>query len=141
MAEYVLDPAVACRWFFPTAQTKYVVESRGLLDGIAGGKDIAHVPSVFLYEVSAWLADEGSRSGLDVERAAAALRALPFVEHPLDGELMPAAFLAARRHRVDFHTACYLALAEKLIVPYLCPNDDLVQRLTGETRIAGLAVR
>ena len=138
MAEYVLDPAVACRWFFPSAQGKYVVEARALLDAVASGKDIAHVPTVFSYEVCGWLASEGARSGLDAERAAAAIRSLPLVFHELDAELTPAALLAARRHEVDFFTACYLALAEKLIRPYLCPNDELVERLSGSSRIASL---
>lgn len=141
MAEYVLDPAIACKWFLPTGQESYVVESRALLDRIARGTDTAHVPGVFFYELGAWLHGQGERFNVDPERAYEAVRALPLHEHALDRELAAAAHLAAKRHGLDFYTAAYVALSEKLICPFLTADDALLERLHGQTRISGLAAR
>jgi predicted nucleic acid-binding protein len=139
MAEYVLDPAVAMKWFLPTGQESYVAESRGLLDRIARGADTAHVPGVFFYEFGAWLHAEGGRFGIDPERAFEAVRALPLVEHALDRELAAAGHLAARRHALDFYTAVYIALSERLVCPFLTGDDALAAKLAGQTRVQKLA--
>lgn len=140
MAEYVLDPAIACKWFLPSAQESRVVEARFVLDRIAKGTDHAHVPTVFFYEIGAWLHAEGGRFKLDPERAFEAVRGLPFEEHALDRELAAAAHLAARRHQLDFFTAVYVALSERLVCPYVTNDDALVARLADQTRIVSLAV-
>ncbi len=139
MSEYVLDPAVAAKWFIPNAQEAHVVESRVLLDRLAKGHDRAHVPEIFPWEFAAWLARFGADANLNAEAAWQAVRALPLQIHTLTRELSAHAFLAARRHQVDFYTAAYLALAETLIVPYLSADDALVARLAGSARISGLA--
>lgn len=141
MAEYVLDPAIACKWFLPTGQEGYVVESRALLDRIARGGDTAHVPAVFFYEFGAWLHAQGERYQIEPERAFEAVRALPLVEHALDRELAAAAHLAASRHDLDFYTAAYVALSERLIVPFLTADDELAARLAGQTRIQPLGAK
>lgn len=138
MAEYVLDPAIACKWFLPTGQEPFVIESRVLLDRIAKGNDVAHVPAAFLYELGAWLHHQGVRFNLDPERAFNAVKALPLREYSLDRELASGAHLAASRFKVDFTTAVYLALAEKCICPYLTPDNALAERLSGQARIATL---
>ena len=138
MAEFVLDAAVACKWFLPTQQEPFVAEARVLLDRIARGADTAHVPSVFAFEFGAWLHKAGVTFNLDPEKAFEAVRALPLVEHPLDHELAAASHLAARRHGVDFFTAVYLALAERQICPYLTADTELVARLASQARIAPL---
>ncbi len=139
MADFVLDPAIACKWFRPMADEPYVVESRLILDRLARGTVRLHAPAVFSYEFGAWLADVGARGGLDPERTFHAVAALPLELHDLDHELASNAFLAARRHDVDFFTAAYIALAERLICPYVTADDTLRQRLTGMTRVASPA--
>lgn len=143
MAEYVLDPAIACKWFLPTSQEPYISEARVLLDRIAKGSDIAHVPALFAFEFGAWLHHEGARYGLQAERSFEAVRGLPLKEHPLDHALAAASHLTAQRHQVDFFTATYIALSEQLICPYLTANDFLAARLAGQSRIIpmGAAMR
>jgi predicted nucleic acid-binding protein len=138
MAEFVLDPAVACKWFLPTGQEPLIVESRLLLDRIAKGSDIAHVPGLFYYEFGAWAHHEAHRFNIDPERAYEAVRALPLREHVLDRELATAAHLSVTRHSLDFYTAVYVALSERLLCPFLTPSEDLLARLQGQTRLATL---
>lgn len=139
MAEYVLDPAVACKWFLPTGQEPYIVEARLLLDRIAKGSDTAHVPALFFYEFGAWAHHEARRFQIDPERAYEAVRALPLREHPLDRELASVAHLAVTRHQLDFYTATYVALSERLLCPFLTPSDALFAKLHGQTRVVAIA--
>lgn len=136
MAEFVLDAALACKWFLPAPTEPYVFEARLLLDRIAKGEDRAHAPASFAFEVCAWLSAQGQRMSLDVEQAWRAVANLPIELHALDRELAAASFLAARRHGLAFDTAVYLALAERLVCPYLTPDDALAHALHGKTRIA-----
>ena len=138
MSDYVLDPAIACKWFLPTAGESQVVEARFVLDHLARGQITGHVPTLFHYELAAWVQAEGTAVGLEPEQAWAAIRKLPFVEHPLDRDLAANAYLSARRHDVDFYTAVYLALAERLVCPFLTADESLAVRLAGTTRIHGL---
>jgi predicted nucleic acid-binding protein len=140
MAEYVLDAALVHKWFLPTAQGLWVPESRVLLDRIARGSDVAHVPVTFHSEFAAWLAARGNDRNIDVEKAWEAVRALPLREHPLTRELASNAFLSARRLQVDFYTATYIALAESLICPFVTADEALAARLSGQTRITTPAV-
>jgi predicted nucleic acid-binding protein len=135
MSEFVVDPALAMRWFLPHANRPYVIESRLLLDAVVNGIHRAHVPSVFFYEVAGWLSGPGAAAGLDPEAAMRIVLDLPLVEHPLEPELSAAAMLSARRHQVSFREAVYLALAERLVCPYVSANVDLVARLGETSRI------
>ena len=138
MSDYVLDPSVACKWFLPTAGEPHVVEARFVLDKLARGQMTCHVPTVFHYELAAWTQEVGTAMGLEPEEAWGAIRNLPFVQHPLDAELAAGAFLSARRHDLNYYTAVYIALAERLVCPFLTADEKLAEQLAGTTRIQSL---
>ncbi len=138
MADFVLDPAVACKWFLPTNQEEGVVEARFLLDRIAKETVTAHVPDLFFYEFSAWAHDRGRAFGLDPETISRAVSALPFRRHPLDETIATAAHIAVGRCNVDFYTAVYLGLSERLLCPFLTSDAEMGARLEQKARIMAL---
>jgi predicted nucleic acid-binding protein len=103
----VIDASVVAAWLMPDEQSAFAQETSAKV--VADG---AMAPALFWYELRNMLLSNERRqrlSGEEFVQALRALRMLPIALHQIGDDYL--CFALARRHRLSFYDAAYLALA------------------------------
>jgi predicted nucleic acid-binding protein len=126
----VVDASVAAQVVSPEPLTAQATALFGLL---VGGRAVFHVPELFYIECANifWKKKQrGVCSESQAIQALADLVALPLISTAHAG-LAPDALKLALALDITAYDACYLALAERLSVPFITADQKLNNKLSG----------
>lgn len=129
MREVVVDASVAAKWV--------VEEDHSAKAALLLQYDARHAPDHWLAEAvnALWSkVFKGDLTAADAgERMTALLRA-PVIGVPVP-DLMPRAFAISVAQAVTIHDSLYIALAEKLDVPFVTADARLIRRMAGNATL------
>jgi predicted nucleic acid-binding protein len=105
-----------------------------LLDSVADGQRIAHVPDLFFAELASGLATQVKHPKINLDRTEAVeylrdINALPWVVTPCR-QLAGAALEIAGLHKISSYDAMYVALSERIGVPFVTGDKKLQHNLS-----------
>ena len=137
MTDFVLDNSVTMRWCFDAGAHAYADR---VLDQLETRRNLAFVPILWRYEVSAVLARAEIKGGFPAQKAADFLRSLAALDIRVDAEsgirVLTDVHRLAVRHRLTSYDAAYLELALRMNLPLATLDDELREAC----KAAGVAV-
>ncbi len=134
MREVVVDASVAAKWVVEEDHSR---KAARLLQC-----DARHAPQHWLAEAVNLLWSKvfkGDLTAADADERMTLLLRAPVIGAALP-DLMPRAFAISVAQTVTIYDSLYLALAEKLHVPLVTADQQLIRRLTGDAALERLVV-
>lgn len=134
MKAVVVDASVAVKW---VVQEEHSAKATILLQC-----DARHAPDHWQAEAANALWSKvfkGDLTAADAEERMLVLLRAPVIGTPVAG-LMPRAFAISVARSVTIYDSLYVALAEKLNVPFVTADEVLVRRMSGDADSAKLMI-
>lgn len=124
---FVVDASVAIKWYLPAGSEPFQAEAVQLLNGFVEGKLSLHAPELIAMEVGNVLGRRAPHPETHFDE----FLALPLLRHPSDDTLLRRALRLQTERSVILFDAVYLALAERLAIPLVTDDRDLIKASKG----------
>ena len=137
MPRSVLDSSVIIKWF-SSRDEQDLDAALALRSEAISGTVVMAVPDLLFYEVANALRHNPSFTALDVALAVQTLHDLEFEVHTPDAGLVRRSVEMAYENGVTVYDSCFLALAEKLDIPFVTADYRFVMKLADTRRVIRL---
>lgn len=139
MTPYVVDSSVAFKWYRQPEDEDYVPQAVSILERHLHGDIEIHVPDLLFYELANILRLKEALVSKDALIILRETFALALKIYTIDLPLSEEAFRIARKHKLTFYDASFVALSYLLRAFFITADNKLFEKIKTLPSIISLA--